>query len=95
MTDYNYYLNKTGEDQLRDFLAENLKNYDPDDRDMFEAWKVKLIDSKQIDGHEIGYIEIQGYASTSGSPVVGTFYDDCFDTEEVEEEDSLGDAMQP
>lgn len=95
MTQYKYYLNKTGEDQLRKFLAENLKNYDPYDRDMFEAWKVDLIDSRQIYGNTIGYIEIQGYASTSGNPVVETFSDDCFDTEEVEEEDSLENDMHP
>lgn len=87
MTNYYYRLNSTGKAQLRDFLANNYKRYDADDDDQFSAFCIELEDNRNLYGQPIGTLEIDSYISTSGHTVVDNFYDNCFDAEEIDEDE--------
>lgn len=87
MTNYYYRLNATGKAQLRDFLANNYKHYDADDDDQFFAFCIKLEDNRNLYNQPIATLEIRSNDSLSGHSETDTFTDDCFDAEEIDEDE--------
>lgn len=87
MTNYNYRLNATGKAQLRGFLANNYKHYDADDNNQFLAFCAEVEDSRNLNNQPIGVLEIRSNDSLSGHTENDTFSDDCFDAEEIDEDE--------
>lgn len=87
MTNYYYRLNATGKAQLRDFLAKAYKNYDADDDNQFSAFCIELEDNRNLYDQPIATLEIRSNDSLSGHTENDTFYDDCFEAEEIDEDE--------